>query len=186
MTRIRAFFYIVVLIVLTCGLAGAEEGGLKERVFPGYNPHDQIDDEGDIHWEKCLICHRDVPDPKKAKSMADVRIRYEEDMKMLCYRCHPEAMHPGGGWIGLTYGREAGAPYHWTVPPKSIAKNIELSEKEYKIYLPREPKTGKIFCATCHNPHERGLLIGRADWGADHLKRLRSEGNPVCQYCHRK
>ncbi|MFQ5329460.1 MAG: hypothetical protein ACE5D4_05660 [Thermodesulfobacteriota bacterium] len=186
MTRIPVLLTIAISLLLICSTSYGEGSGTKQRIFPGYNPHNQINDEGEIRWKKCLICHVEVPDIDTAKSIEDVKIRYEEDMKMLCYRCHPEVMHPGGGWIGLAYGKWEGAPNHWVVPPKMIAKNIKLSEGESPIYLPREPKTGKIFCATCHNPHERGLLIGRADWGADYLKRLRGAGGPICQYCHRK
>ncbi|MBI5344992.1 MAG: hypothetical protein HZB83_06625 [Deltaproteobacteria bacterium] len=33
------------------------------------NPHEQISDEGEILWGTCIICHRDVPDPRKEKSI---------------------------------------------------------------------------------------------------------------------
>ena len=152
------------------------------------NPHEQINDEGEILWNKCYICHQVMPDIKKAKSIDDVRIRFEDDPKQMCYRCHPQPMHPGGEWIGRAFGR-VGAPNHLVVPPPRILLNQQLSLKETFTMLPRDPKTGKQFCATCHNPHERGLLIGRADTGADSQQRkrtIRLVGATVCQYCHRK
>jgi hypothetical protein len=63
---------------------------------------------------------------------------------------------------------------------------MRLEKKEVPVLIPLDPASGKIICSTCHNPHERGLLYGRADWGADQSVRLRSEGLDVCQYCHRK
>jgi hypothetical protein len=182
----RFLIYTIVILTASSSFSFAQEWDRAEALTSMINPHEQIDDEGDILWGKCLICHQEVPNIKEAKSIADVKIRYEEDMKMLCYRCHPEAMHPGGAWTGLALGREVGAPNHWIKPPDYIAANIKLSLKEYPIILPMEPKTGKIFCATCHNPHERGLLAEKADKGADNLKRLRGTGGPVCQFCHRK
>jgi hypothetical protein len=152
------------------------------------NPHEQINDEGEIIRSKCIICHPVMPDVKKAKSIADVKIRFEDDPKQMCYRCHPQPMHPGGEWVGRALGR-IGNPNHLVVPPPVILKNQELSLKETYTMLPLDPKTGKQFCATCHNPHERGVLIGRADTGADSQQRkrtLRLEGATVCQYCHRK
>lgn len=184
----RFLIYIVIILTASSTLSFAQEWDRATARLSLINPHEQIDDEGDILWNKCLICHPEVPDIKKAKSIADVKIRFEEDMKMLCYRCHPEVMHPGGGWFGSNKRDPyAGAPNHWIKPPDNILKNIEISLKETPIILPLEPKTGKIFCATCHNPHERGLLIGKADRGADYDRRLRSAGGTIiCQYCHRR
>lgn len=179
--------FCFLFIVFGCFHIGySQEIDLAERVPTGLNPHDQIDDEGYLLWSKCLICHPEVPDIKKAKSIADVKLRFEDDIKQGCFRCHPQRMHPGGEWIGVSILNKPGAPDHWIKPPEAIAKNIEKALKEIEIILPLEPKTGKIFCATCHNPHERGVLLGRADKGADADWRLRSGGGPICQYCHWK
>lgn len=164
----------------------SQEIDLTDSIPTGFNPHDHIDDEGYVLWSKCLICHSEVPDIKKAKSIADVKLRFEDDIKQGCFRCHPQRMHPGGEWLGLTLGDKPGAPDHWIKPPEKIGKNIEMTLKELDIILPFEPKTGKIFCATCHNPHERGLLLGKAERGADNEWRLRTYGGPICQYCHRR
>ncbi len=191
--------FSVSLFIVSCFLffvpvSFAQEGAVKtgssvvkEGVSLEDIPHDQISDEGKILWEKCLICHVETPNIKEAKSIMDAKLRFDEDIKQGCYRCHPERKHPGGEWYGAMKSKgQQGAPDHEVVPSKSIAKNIELSLKESDIIFPVEPKTGKIFCATCHNPHERGLLIGKADKGGDYEWRLRSAGKPICQYCHRK
>jgi hypothetical protein len=177
--------YLILIVFVFIAYSFAEAYDRNKALVSIINPHEQINDEGEILWKKCMICHLEVPDIKKAKDIKDVKLRFEEDMKQMCFRCHPQRMHPGGGWAGQLRGRY-GAPIHWIKPPEYIAKNMKISIDQYKIYLPVEPKTGKIFCATCHNPHERGLLIGKADYGADYDRRLRSAGRPICNYCHRR
>ncbi len=149
------------------------------------NPHEQINDEGEVLWGKCLICHRNVPDIKKERSIKDVKLRFEKEMKEVCYRCHTVIQHPGAeGTTAALIGRPAGN--HMIEPPQRIYMNMRLSQKDIRGMLPLDPNTGKITCPTCHNPHERGVLVGKAGWGADSVRRLRSEGLDICQYCHRK
>lgn len=198
MTRLLLIFLFLLASVFNAGnliAADDEQADVVQKYYPKevvlrslLNPHEQINDEGAILWNKCSICHPVMPDIKKAKSIEDVKIRFEDDPKQMCYRCHPQPMHPGGEWIGRAFGR-IGAPNHLVVPTPVIIRNQELSLKETFTMLPRDPKTGKQFCATCHNPHERGLLIGRADTGSDSQQRkrtLRLVGATLCQYCHRK
>lgn len=157
----------------------------EEALKTAINPHEQINDVGEVLWENCLICHRNVPDIKKEKSIDDVLLRFEGDINDLCYDCHPVAKHPGREDIGAAMsGMEA--PDHLVVPSKIVQMNRRLAMKDVPTLIPLEPKTGKVLCVSCHNPHERGVLSGRADWGADSFMRLRSEGLDICQYCHRK
>ena len=74
------------------------------------------------------------------------------------------------------------------MPPDAILKRIKETEKQRDVIVPLEPKTGRIFCATCHNPHERGVQrYDKADRGADGPKRLRRTGGmPICLNCHDK
>lgn len=196
MSRFLPIFFVFFAAVLNAGIAYGAEAEAQTQKYPTraevlksfVNPHEQINDEGEVLWNKCYICHPTMPDIKKAKSIKDVKIRFENDPKQMCYRCHPEPMHPGGDWIGANFGK-IGSPNHLVVPPPNIRKNQQLSLKAAYIMLPLEPKSGKQFCATCHNPHERGLLIGRADAGSDSVQRKRTErlvGATLCQYCHMK
>ncbi len=163
------------------GPAYGREAVLKTLI----NPHEQINDEGEILWDKCLICHRNVPDMEKERSIKDVKLRFEKDMKDMCYRCHTVIRHPGAeDTTAALIGRVA--PLHVVEPPIKIYLNIRLSLKEMQGILPLNPDNGKITCPTCHNPHERGVLVGKANWGADSDRRLRTEGLDICQYCHRK
>jgi len=150
------------------------------------NPHEQINDEGYVLWGTCLICHQNTPDPAKEKSIRDVSLRFKDDLTQICYRCHVVAMHPAGEISQLTLTDVRSIPNHLSVPSKNIYENMRIIQKDLPTIMPVEPATGKITCATCHNPHERGVLYGRADFGADSKFRLRSAGLDICQYCHRK
>lgn len=150
------------------------------------NPHEQINDEGEVLWGTCTICHTEVPDIKKQTPLKDLPMRYSEDgLSAICQRCHQTPKHPGAEGVGVSMSGFT-APDHLTVPSSGVALNMRMIVKDIQTILPLDPKNGKIICSTCHNPHERGLLAGRADYGADHSFRLRSAGLDICQYCHRK
>lgn len=161
------------------------------------DPHDQITDEGEILVDKCIICHKITPDVKRVKGIEDVRFQVDEDLKVLCLRCHRERLHPGGGWVppdlaaGLKPGEKPGEEKvisHIRLPSEKVLKRYKFTETEREYVLPLEPGTGKVFCATCHNPHERGIQkFVKADKGADNRQRLRAGGGgALCMNCHDK
>jgi len=149
------------------------------------NPHEQINDEGEILWSKCLICHAKMPDMDNLSSPVNMELRFKKDYNKNCYICHVTRKHPGSEGIGPQMSGVV-ALSHLTELSRTLYLNMRLEKKEVPVLIPLEPGTDKIFCGTCHNPHERGLLYGRPDWGADQEIRLRSEGLDICQYCHRK
>ncbi|MCF6354512.1 MAG: hypothetical protein L3J26_05320 [Candidatus Polarisedimenticolaceae bacterium] len=153
--------------------------------YERYNPHDQITDEGELDTEQCFFCHNVTPNRSAAKSIEDVTFNVVEDLKKLCTGCHPYSPHPGGSWFGATGNKIGGGPDHLKVPPEKIRRRLEIMEAESGTVMPREPGTGSIFCATCHNPHERGVqFIRKADIGADGYKRLRRGKFEICLACH--
>ena len=144
--------------------------------FKKLNPHEQINDEGEYLPDKCLYCHKTQPDPKTDDSINSVTFVVNE-LKELCQRCHKDRPHPGGKWINFD---------HLIPPPPKNRMYMLETEKRKGIVLPLEPRTGKIFCCTCHNPHERGVLRGlKNDRGADNKNRLRLLGGfELCGGCH--
>jgi hypothetical protein len=142
------------------------------------NPHDQINDEGEIIKERCLYCHAEVPDPKNG-GIRKVKFQLESNLKGLCQRCHRDRPHPGGTLARPTFD-------HMVRPKKTIYEWRKRSEKQKDVILPLEPETGRIFCCTCHNPHERGVQRdAAADKGADNKQRLRLyDGYDLCESCH--
>ena len=186
---------VAAALLLVAGAGFSQDKGDEPVGAPPYtrdealktimNPHEQIGDEGYILWDRCLICHREVPDTDKNKRIDDVKLRFEGDLKWMCLSCHNVIKHPAAVGVSAALGGSK-APNHLVEPPKEKHLNLRLIQKDVPAYVPLEPETGRIFCATCHNPHERGVIYGRGDWGADYVNRLRTYGLDICQYCHRK
>jgi len=190
-------FLVVLFLALAVGSMSAKEksatGGKKDLPYSRtlalktlVNPHEQINDEGEILRGVCLICHKSVPDLTVERQTQEVELRVEGEFKNLCFKCHTVQKHPAtkntvGGAMSYIF-----AEYHLVEPTKTIALNRQLAMKEVYTSLPLDPSTGKVTCSTCHNPHEKGVIKGRGDWGADSVRRLRSEGLEICQYCHSK
>lgn len=197
--KIPVFILLFLLTVCAAafapGVSSATDAPAVSDVSPMYtvdeavrtimDPHTQISDEGDILWEKCIICHRNVPDMNKDRSISDVKLRYNNDMKDLCLGCHVDRTHPGTEGASVTMSAME-APDHLVVPSKIVKQNLRLMLKSTPTIFPFDPKTGKVTCITCHNPHEKGLQSGKAAWGAGSPQRLRAEGRDICQFCHRK
>ena len=149
------------------------------------NPHDQITDEGELDTESCFYCHETTPNRSNVRDIYDVTFNVSESLEKLCTGCHPYKPHPGGAWFSSKGNVSGGGANHLRVPPDEVLQKIIRSRKELDIVLPLEPETGRIFCATCHNPHERGVqFLHRADKGADGYKRLRRGKFNVCSSCH--
>ncbi|MCF6282175.1 MAG: hypothetical protein L3J28_08175 [Candidatus Polarisedimenticolaceae bacterium] len=149
------------------------------------NPHDQITDEGDLNAETCFYCHETTPNRTSSRDIYDVKFNINESLEKLCTGCHPYMPHPGGAWFSSRGNNAGGGANHLRVPPDKFLQQIIKTRKEQDIVLPLEPETGRIFCATCHNPHERGVqFLSRADKGADGYKRLRRGRFNVCSSCH--
>ena len=189
---IKAFVALFLLSSFAFKAFGAEPVGpakdgydLKTVLKSIINPHEQINDEGYLLEGSCIICHNKVPDVVKDKGILKADLR-SDDIMMLCYRCHVVKQHPGSDpAFKLSTGGML-AKSHLVVPSKVKSINMRLAEKDYPIMLPLDPKSGRLTCVTCHNPHERGVTIGRADFGADSKTRLRSANADLCVYCHRK
>jgi predicted CXXCH cytochrome family protein len=116
----------------------------------------------------CTFCH-----PQNINNLYTTdTVEFKADISFLCLRCHPEMSSPH---IRLHFNK---------VPPEKMKNKIEAFEKKYNVILPLVPK-GRITCATCHNPHQKGVLVDeKAMAGADSHYRLRTEKNLLCYGCH--
>jgi len=147
------------------------------------NPHDQISDQGKLRKDRCSLCHQTLDKLKQAKSIEDVDFNVKGDLSMMCTGCHPWRPHPGGSRL---FAREKKLGLnHLVKPPKEIRQKIETTIREQKIILPLDPNTGRVFCGTCHNPHEKKVIkTAAAARGADSKSRLRMK--KICEGCHDK
>jgi len=134
--------------------------------FSSLNPHDQIDQSGQIYQKKCLYCHVTVP----SVTANPDELRYTDTLTALCVSCHQTGPHPGQD--------------HLVPMPLAMRQNLTEYEERRQVRLPFD-EDGKVTCVTCHNPHERGLLKGPAGVGADEAMRLRlTTYNEQCTPCH--
>lgn len=128
------------------------------------NPHKQLKPDGSIDRDICLVCHRTYPDPDRVNSSAEAQLATESPL--LCSGCHPQQQqnHPA---------RAA----HLKKPSAAMQPLIEKSGRE----LPLVGDT--IHCATCHNPHEQGILRDQIGAGAPWFLRTGSASR-LCITCH--
>lgn len=137
--------------------------------FEKFNPHKQLDKNGKTITRKCLYCHKKVPDVK-TEEFKDVALI--GDLGPLCVRCHNKADKT------TLHAR------HLRKPSDKVLARIKQMEIEFGIVLPLN-YDGKITCATCHNPHAKGVIpsgrAGAKGAGKEHRQRL--PGN-ICQQCH--
>jgi hypothetical protein len=141
-----------------------------DKKYKMLDPHNQIDANGEIIAEKCLYCHVEKPDVKFA-TFKDVKL--VGNLEMLCQRCHGERYHPAG-------------KDHLLKPSDMTLGTMREGEKKFDIVLPLD-YSGKITCATCHNPHERGVIppTRAGAKGAGEKYRHRFPGS-ICLACHQK
>lgn len=143
-----------------------------EHLYSKLNPHKgQLDANGNIVVEKCLYCHIEKPDELRA-SFDDVK--FIGDLLIICKRCHRISVnHPANA-------------KHLVLPSVAFAEKIKRTEKQFGIVLPLD-YDGKIMCATCHNPHQKGVIpsgkFGAVGASEEYKKRF--QGN-ICLACHEK
>ncbi len=144
----------------------------RQEEYKKTNPHQQLDAGGKIVAESCLFCHQSVPDPLRAKNINDVS--FTTTLSQYCVNCHfqQKTAHPARA------DHLAALPdfLRASVPARAGAQHAEL------------PLDGdRIFCGTCHNPHEKGVIQRReaaAGAGEEYFLRLNG-GYPLCVTCHK-
>ncbi len=135
------------------------------------NPHHQIDKKGEVLTDKCLYCHQTLPDPETALDIKDVN--FKACNPAFCSVCHWEQLplHPARA-------------NHMLEPSRKILTAIRKSEKKFDVILPLF--NGEVFCGTCHNPHDKGVIIrGPAAKGSAEKLELRLDWSyDLCVACH--
>lgn len=141
------------------------------EVYRKTNPHEQLDEEGNILKERCLYCHQSIPDPETATSIEAVTFKTETST--FCFACHgeEEKLHPAKA-------------NHVVAVPEEMLGAIASAEAKAGVSLPLF--RGEVFCGTCHNPHDRGIIKREAAAKvADEKLRLRLEASyELCVACH--
>jgi predicted CXXCH cytochrome family protein len=142
-----------------------------QETYRRLNPHLQVDEHGHIKKETCLLCHASLPDiflfgPENVKFIVI-------DPNEYCIGCHPgfSENHPAGG-------------RHLVKPSEKIMKSLKTSVQRIGVELPLYK--GKIVCATCHNPHDLGVIKYPASAeGSQRKNKLRLKPGIIqCTGCH--
>lgn len=156
--------------------------------YSKYNPHDQISKDGTLKLNKCRLCHRVSSKQKNiSKGIRRDSDKYpiikklENDRTLLCIRCHKKIDHPTSAFKVVSINT-----YRHFIPITDEKKNtLESMQKKNNVILPLEPGTGRIYCATCHEPHEKDVFARDKSIPTEvHKNRLRV--NNICEYCHDK
>lgn len=151
--------------------------------YQRFNPHEHVTESGKIIAEKCRVCHSgSIDELAVAESIDEVSFHTEKNLESICWGCHQWNPHPGGQF-SFFKGKEG--PNHLVYPSDKVLEKIEQTLEDKNTFMPLEPDTGRVFCATCHNPHAKGVIKNpAAAKGADSKNRLRSK--KLCNNCHTK
>ncbi|MCK4707862.1 MAG: hypothetical protein KAU21_04535, partial [Gammaproteobacteria bacterium] len=154
-----------------------------DESYKRFNPHEHVAEDGEIIAEKCRVCHAgSIDDLEEANSIDEVSFHTDDNLESICWGCHKWKPHPGGQF---SFFKSSKGPDHLVQPSEKVLARIEHTLKEKNILMPLEPETGRVFCATCHNPHAKGVINNiAAAKGADSKQRLRSKR--ICNNCHIK
>lgn len=146
----------------------------QSSAYRKLSPHRQLR-RGKVIENSCIFCHSAVPQSADGEAPG---FRFPGDLSLQCYGCHPVAPHPGS-----MFGQPAqGAWNHLVKPSKAVLLRMQDTEARTGARLPLDPHTGRVFCATCHNPHADGLEgYPAADPAGDSYK-LRVPD--ICGACH--
>lgn len=134
------------------------------------NPHKQLNEDGEIIIDTCLICHTEKPDEAHA-TFKDVK--FYGEIEAMCRRCHQISPKHSGN-----------ADHMGVKPSPEGVRRLRAVEEEHNVRLPLD-EDGRMTCITCHNPHDRGVIPADRPGakGADSKYRHRLAKN-LCKECH--
>ena len=147
-----------------------------EKRYQRLNPHKQTTASGKLKQESCHVCHETVPEKENSPGIEGLVFNIKDNLSELCTGCHVWKPHPGGAFL---------MSGHLVKPSKTVKRRMEKSQEQQAVHLPLDPGNGKVFCSTCHNVHDKGVIKRIvAAKGAGSKKLLRNQ--EMCDYCHEK
>lgn len=133
------------------------------------NPHAQLSGT-ETRDDACRFCHEGSVERISASS------GFRMVASLQCLGCHAVAPHP----MSMIPGSGIDSWNHLVVPGESTSRRMNATRERTGARLPVEPGTGKISCATCHDPHESGVIAGDPPY----LDRARLRPVARCENCH--
>jgi predicted CXXCH cytochrome family protein len=158
------------------------------RQYERLNPHEQLTKGGQLREATCRICHTENMQTLQAiHGIENLKFNNNtQDISAICTRCHVWKPHPGGSF---TFNREKTPPNHLVKPNTAMLQYMQNKFKHTNLTPLLEPVSAKVTCATCHDPHEQGVIKDR-EVGIDEKtgkplsKFLRTK--EICLNCHDK
>ena len=139
--------------------------------FSKLDPHDQLAGT-EVKKQVCGFCHAAVAGSITAST------GFHIDPSKQCLGCHAVSPHP----MSMIPGSGIDSWNHLVVPSESSMRQINATRARTGDRLPLDSKTGKITCATCHDPHTTGVIAGDPQF----LDRARLRPVARCENCHEK
>jgi predicted CXXCH cytochrome family protein len=141
-----------------------------QEKFKKTNPHKQLDAQGKINSQTCLVCHEIVPDPAQQQGPSSVSLKGPAES--LCVGCHPVHF--------ASHGADKGQ----LLVSADMRKTMQSRERALSVDLPLN--NDRVMCGTCHNPHDKGVQKRpEAASGAGEKYFLRLNGGyDLCVVCH--
>lgn len=136
------------------------------------NPHIQIK-AGEIDDDTCGFCHQAT-----GGGGISISAGFRMDVSLQCLGCHAVAPHP----MSMIPGSGIDSWNHLVVPSESTYLHMSATRTQTGARLPVQPNTGKITCATCHDPHEARVIPGDPQY----LDKARLRPVVRCENCHEK
>ena len=140
--------------------------------FGRMDAHLQLDSQGNVKGKVCLFCHGSPPN---TRVLGIEHVGFNtESLDEFCTCCHGDdnliENHPRGP--------------HLVEPTEVVSEAIKTAVERIGVELPLY--RDKITCATCHNPHQKGVIqIEEAAMGSENEFRLRlSDSFLLCRGCH--
>jgi len=143
----------------------------RQEEYQKTNPHQQRDEQGTIVEGRCLFCHQSLPDPAQVKTIREVT--FKSELALYCVNCHPQQKD-----------RHPARANHLIALPEFLRDALPQRLAELEVELPLDGD--RIFCGTCHNPHEKGVIQRKevqAGSGEPFFLRLNG-GYRLCVTCH--
>lgn len=134
------------------------------------NPHEQLAGS-EPNDQVCGFCHA-------AAERITASTGFRMDASLQCLGCHPVSPHP----MKMIPGSGIDSWNHLVVPSDSTLRQMAATRARTGARLPLEAATGKVICATCHDPHEIGVIEGDPPF----LDRARLRPVARCENCHEK
>jgi predicted CXXCH cytochrome family protein len=135
----------------------------REEQFPKFNPHLMLTAERKVVEEKCLACHKPVPDRDLATPTGKADLVTEQFA--LCKSCHPhheDQFNPGHigakvkpEMLAFMRARES-VGLAAAAPSKELIAKLKAEGARPTLLRPDAQNT--LRCTTCHNPHPAGLF----------------------------